>query len=369
MPRPLIIVGASTRAAAQSAKRAGYDPWCIDRFADVDLRRIADARLCPPGQYPQAIPDLLRDAPDGPILLTGAMENHLDVVRSITERFPLLGSDADAMALAREPWTLATCRRLRHVHPCPILTADTMTSRLAWRLTTRFAPGRYLCKSHRSAGGSGVREPRRGEPLDEHHYLQRRVDGVPLSAVFFTDGWSARLLGVTRQIIGDAAFAAQPFHYCGSLWPFDLSDEARHDLSQLGAALAQRCDLRGLFGVDLILQCNGILRPVEINPRYTASIEVIERGADTPLLLPNPFPAFSGKPTGKAVLFAKANGVVPDFESIVPDGITIADIPAPGSRLFRHQPICTLLTQADSTEDCLARLRNTAQQVYTRLSS
>ncbi len=35
----LLIVGASARAAAFSAMRAGFQPLCADRFADVDLSR------------------------------------------------------------------------------------------------------------------------------------------------------------------------------------------------------------------------------------------------------------------------------------------------------------------------------------------
>jgi hypothetical protein len=42
MGRSLTIVGASARAAAFSAARAGFEPYAIDHFADRDL-----AELCP----------------------------------------------------------------------------------------------------------------------------------------------------------------------------------------------------------------------------------------------------------------------------------------------------------------------------------
>ena len=41
-PHRLLILGASTRAAAAIAVRAGFDPVCADRFGDEDLRRIAE---------------------------------------------------------------------------------------------------------------------------------------------------------------------------------------------------------------------------------------------------------------------------------------------------------------------------------------
>src|SRR5262245_61077027 len=48
----LMIFGASARAAAFSALRAGLEPWCADLFADRDLQaRCSVARIAPSG-YP-----------------------------------------------------------------------------------------------------------------------------------------------------------------------------------------------------------------------------------------------------------------------------------------------------------------------------
>ena len=59
----LIIIGASTRAAATSAWRAGWTPWCADLFADADLERIATVRKVPPETYPHGLLAALYDAP------------------------------------------------------------------------------------------------------------------------------------------------------------------------------------------------------------------------------------------------------------------------------------------------------------------
>ena len=51
MKKPLILVGASVRAAAHSAVRAGFQPVAIDLFGDLDL-----PPGCPwtaMGKYPQ----------------------------------------------------------------------------------------------------------------------------------------------------------------------------------------------------------------------------------------------------------------------------------------------------------------------------
>ena len=49
----LLIFGASVRAAAFSALRAGLQPWCADLFADADLRARCPTIQVPPGLYPQ----------------------------------------------------------------------------------------------------------------------------------------------------------------------------------------------------------------------------------------------------------------------------------------------------------------------------
>ncbi|NOX53525.1 MAG: hypothetical protein GXP27_03640, partial [Planctomycetes bacterium] len=69
----LLIVGASPRAAAQSARRAGLQPVCIASFEDEDL--AATARTV---AWPRNLKELIRLAeslPPGPWMYTGALEN------------------------------------------------------------------------------------------------------------------------------------------------------------------------------------------------------------------------------------------------------------------------------------------------------
>src|SRR5438105_75384 len=71
----IIILGASARAAAFSAYRAGMQPWCADLFADADLARRFPVRKVPINEYPHGLVDTLPDAPDGPVIYTGGLEN------------------------------------------------------------------------------------------------------------------------------------------------------------------------------------------------------------------------------------------------------------------------------------------------------
>ena len=114
-------------------------------------------------------------------------------------------------------------------------------------------------------------------------YYQRYLPGEPCSAVFVAAVGSARLLGVTRQLIGQSGLGGESFLYTGSIGPLQLTSSQRQQWQYLGDCLSAGFSLRGLFGVDAIDTGEAIV-PVEVNPRYTASIEVLERSLRWPIV-------------------------------------------------------------------------------------
>src|SRR5215470_4944989 len=97
----LRILGASARAAAFSALRAGLRPCCIDLFADRDLQnRCPVDRLI--GRYPHSFLDHRDAAPPGPWMYTGGLENWPQLVRRLTDRRILWGNSAATLRRARD---------------------------------------------------------------------------------------------------------------------------------------------------------------------------------------------------------------------------------------------------------------------------
>src|SRR4051812_40166568 len=101
----LILVGASVRALAGSALRAGYEPWCLDLFGDVDLRRRCFTRTLDLSDYPQKIPALLSEAPDLPWMFTGGLENNPSLIQKVRQRH--WGNSAATLERIRNPFLLA----------------------------------------------------------------------------------------------------------------------------------------------------------------------------------------------------------------------------------------------------------------------
>ncbi len=350
----LIIIGASARAAAFSARRAGYSPYWLDQFGDEDLRqRFPGSRIT---DYPQQAVDLIEQASDAPFMYTGAMENHTEVLDELAERRTLLGNPRSVCLDVRDPFRLHDLFRHNGV-PCPEVRAVPVADSSDW-----------LVKPWRGAGGSGIRF-HRGEEIGPGCYLQQYLPGESYSAVFVATRDGSRLLGVTLQLVGMPEFHAAEFGYCGSIGPVQLHAGERQQWEQVGAVLAGEFQLRGLFGVDAIRQ-EGRIYPVEVNPRYTASVETLELALDVRAVTlhchactqrPIELTARSTRRLiGKAVLFAPQDLVVREFRR---EGFSIADVPLPGTEIKQGHPVLTIRVTGTGVDGISRELKQAAECV------
>lgn len=372
MTEPLLIIGASTRAAAFSALRAGLQPWCVDLFADLDLlRHCPVTRLSE--RYPAGFRPFIDSEVPGPWMYTGGLENWPRLVAQFTKHRRLWGNDRLALVLARNPEHIFRVLQARKM-PAPTLHGESGSSA---------ATKRWLRKPRRGAAGVGIRFSREGETpwATSSTYCQEFIEGQAAALLFLGSGRHARLLGMTRQLVGESWLHAAPFRYCGSIGPLDPGIVQRSALVGLGQLLASECRLHGLFGVDGVLR-DGTFWPVEINPRYTASVEVLEhatglraiaeharvfvsgtRGADSTSLATN------GSYVGKAILFARDDLIFPAdgpwmTELRSPTAVwelpAFADIPAAAQRIQAGRPILTFFARGTTLSSCADALQRIA---------
>ena len=369
--KPLIIVGASARAAAFSAHRAGYAPYWLDQFGDEDLRRRFPGSVI--ADYPKASVELIASAPDAPFLFTGAMENHPGVLERLCAQRELLGNPKPACLRVRDPFLLYQTLHRNNI-ACPEFRMVARGRTPAYNMRAHVSNPSphldgWLLKPLRSAGGIGTRRYE-GQPVDSRHYLQEYIRGESLSAVFVGSQGHCRLLGVTRQLVGLPGFHAGAFSYCGSIGPLQLSDAETGQWRRIGEVISGEFGLKGLFGVDAIKRRDRIY-PVEVNPRYTASVEVLELALGCRAIelhcdacnrrLPGTREQAAGDPVGKAILFAPADFV---FTGCVADGFTIADIPAQGTEIKQGHPVLTVMTTGGSISTIGQSLKRAAHSIY-----
>jgi predicted ATP-grasp superfamily ATP-dependent carboligase len=369
---PLIITGASTRAAAFSALRAGFRPWCADLFADADLRRRCPVSAVPGRQYPHGLPAVLRAAPPGPWMFTGGLENHPDVVAAVSRDRPIWGNSAEVLRFVRDPVEVARVLATAGV-PVPEIQAD----------EAELDRGRpWLIKPRAGAGGTGIRHWRPVQRPPRHRvYFQEFLEGPSWSAVYVGSDDSVQWLGASHQLVGEPWLNAKPFHYCGSICSHaTVTPVLEGYFREIGEAVSRAFQLRGLFGVDCIMR-EGKPMPVEVNPRYTASVEVVEFSRGLPALAAHgaAFGVFADRKSpgalgvvGKAILFARRKFRFPEsgpWLEVLNDPPPVdalppfADIPAAEQKIELGAPIVTLFAQADSAVECRKQLQRGAAEL------
>ena len=367
----VLIAGVAVRALAVSAARAGFRVTAVDAFGDLDLRGVATVIPLRVEQGPQYSPlaavRAARAVPAELVAYTANFENHPTAVAKLAGQRRLLGNLPSVLTRVRNPIELMRVLRRR---------GFTSPDTRATPPIPRHAPGSWLLKPRRSGGGHGTRVWREGEPLNRTHYLQERIEGTPGSIVFAADGRRAVTLGLTRQLVGDARLGAYGFRYCGSLLGnpgelFRRGERLFETASALATALTAEYDLVGLNGIDFVVR-NGVPYPIEVNPRYSASMELIERAHGLSMFethlracggrLPPALPPNAGV-EGKAVVFARREVTLGDTRRWIGHD-SYADVPHPSETIRRGHPICTVFARASSTEGCHRQLMKRAATVY-----
>jgi uncharacterized protein len=261
--RPTLVVGVSTRAIAESARRAGHNVVTIDAFGDRDQKALCpnvSFRECGLAYSAAAFLELARDLDYAALVYGGGLENHPSIVAELAAGRVLLGNAPGALAKVRDPRLLfGTLAGLGFAVPTIVDDGSPPRSGTTW-----------LCKPLRSGGGRGIRQWRGGR-VPRHHILEQYVEGRPGSASFVADGERSVLLGITHQLPGPRRFL-----YGGNILPLDVPAATAEEIGHIAGALTRAFGLRGVNGFDFVLRD---ARPVvlEVNPRYCASMELIER--------------------------------------------------------------------------------------------
>jgi predicted ATP-grasp superfamily ATP-dependent carboligase len=187
---------------------------------------------------------------------------------------------------------------------------------------------------------------------------------------------------VSRQWVGTHDFGAPAHGYCGTIGPVDLDPALRTEIVNLGSALSKAAGLRGVFGVDFVLNDKGAW-PVDVNPRYTASVEILEHAYDLRIIslharacqsgagnslceeLNQQLPRRPARYGAKAVLFAKRRITTPLLADLFPatgkfphDPPAIADRPAPGTLVAAGSPLCSVWPGAPRKRNAAANWPN-----------
>jgi predicted ATP-grasp superfamily ATP-dependent carboligase len=377
-PVRVLVAGVSTRAVAESAARASFDVTAIDAFGDADqhaaVHALALGRDFGLRFSANAAARASRGVPCDAVAYLSSFENHPHAVRSLAAGRELWGNAPAVLRRVRDPLTLARVLAARGFAVPGVRAAppDVATAEGA----------RWLAKPRASGGGHRVRPWRAASRLPRGAYLQEHIEGTPGAVVFVAASGDAVPLGVVRQLIGERAFGSAGYRYCGSILaaaddPHLDRDGALVDRAcSLVRAVAHEFGLVGVNGVDFIAR-DGVPYPIEVNPRWTASMELVERayglsmfGAHAAACTRGALPRFDvararrgARAVGKAVVFASHDVAVGDTRPWLVDA-TVRDVPQPGERIPRGRPVCTVFAEGRDAADCQAALERRAAGIH-----
>lgn len=367
MAAHVLLLAVSARALAESASRAGYRVTTVDAFADLDLAAGAAAIRVARFGARAAVAAALDVACDA-VAYGAGFENHPRAVAALARERPLWGNAPDVLRRVRDPALLAAALARRGL-PVPALRG------------TRARPTcgtRWLVKPRASGGGHAIRFWRPGSRQPPGTYLQEWIDGTPGSVVFAADGRRAVPLGVSRLLVGERAFGARGFRYSGNVLDRRFGAALLDSAASLATVVTEEFGLVGVNGIDFVARAGSAVA-VEVNPRYTASMELVERAYGLSIFetharsCAGELPAFdlaralgTSGAWGKAILYAPRGLVAGDTRPWLEDE-SIRDVPRPRARIARGRPICTVFGRGRDAAACHAALVRRAAAAYRAL--
>ncbi|KKM08940.1 hypothetical protein SY88_20980 [Clostridiales bacterium PH28_bin88] len=371
----ILLLGFTARALAEAAAAAGYDAVSLDYFGDYDLQRLIPAyslrRDWGTGYSAENLWRASERLNWEAAVYASDLENHPPVVARLAGKGRLLGNGPGELAVRDR-------RRLQAALGRGGILFPRSTSRLP-----ESGGDRWLVKPEKSGGGRGVAFWQPGQPVPPGAYWQRFIPGTPVSAAFVANGAECVVLGVTEQFSGGEEKGG--FAYRGNVVPFLPPEKAERAallaaVRRFAAFLTREFGLKGLNGMDLIYH-EQRLYLLEVNPRYSASMELLARAYRPHLFRDHVDACLTGRLPrfyleeywehppfyGKRVVYARCRVRVPVRREAEWRRAGVRDIPRGGERIPPGSPVCTVLAAADSRGECLARLDGAEAWIRSQL--
>lgn len=346
-PKLLLVVAQSGRMLAQSAAREGYTVRVADCYGDTDTLNITDRylKLSPLDElteleWLQAIM-ALSDGQSCVLICGTGIERFYPALSQLPNHIEFAGPSFASLEqiCIPEKW-IALLKALSLPHP-----------------TTQFnkspiVTGKWLVKSAANWGGTHIAEANSLKETADRYY-QHYIEGISGSVLFLANGSYCQLLLFNQQFTRNADLFDFSLKAIAS--SLSLTVEQQQFLHQALQKLTRRLALTGLMSLDFQLNPSGEIFLLEINPRPTASCQ----------LLPANFPIISWQLMSLTGVMPEITVELPAKKRILwfcfaPENITIPtdfdwpdychDLPAGGSFIERGDIICSLLLTPDKTE-------------------
>lgn len=348
---PLLLVGLSIRALAQSARRAGIPVVGIDLFGDLDAleaclmhyraksKGIHGQWSFDPEELKSLVARAVREHGCTHWIAGSGFEVQPALLDSLHPKLKLLGNHSKSVSRLKDPVQLeGVFKKAGLGFP-------------KTRLTAPKKPKRWLQKPLGGAGGYGITRASHRSPGTG--YWQKEVAGEPGSVLFIANGKKCRILGINHQWL--APSAQHPWRHGGAVGQQVLPAKVRGCLKESLNQLVRREKLVGINGLDFLWDGKK-LTALELNPRPPSTFELYDPDFKKGLIHAHILACLGKLPHKKEGVSKKvrAYAVVHIAKSVKSSAkwpLTGAcrDVPRQFGPLIQGQPLCTLHTEGPTT--------------------
>lgn len=289
------------------------------------------------------------------VILGSGFEDKPDIYCYLDEKFKLLGNSHETVKKIRDPAQFFPGLQKLGISYPPV-TSVIPENRTGW-----------LAKKTGGCGGTHIK-PANGINRGKY-YFQKFVNGQSMSAVFLAFKDQATLVGISETWCRDAANL--DFTYAGAVTR-DLVDTTLYArIGEIINLVTGEFQLKGLCGIDFIIDESCRLYVLEVNPRPVATFELHEKNTS---LIGLHIDACQGirhdcfqkrQDLVRAckIVYADADFIVPEFSW--PEWTT--DRPVTGSLTRKGDPVCCIHAEHSVDEQINILLQQRAHQLFRGL--
>ncbi len=217
----------------------------------------------------------------------------------------------------------------------------------------------------------------------ENYILQEYIEGTNVSSSVLSSH-NARKNLINSRLITEHDLGNESYEYSGNILPLDENsfrmfndkrteinaDELNDEMKNTSEDLIKQFNLIGSNGVDYILDKDGELKVIEINPRFQGTYELVESSLGINLLdahikacegeiieIPNP-----SQYSIKKIIYARKQVNIGNLN--IPN---VYDIPYEGVKIEKDQPLVTIISSNDDLKTAIDDAEIAEEKVYENI--
>ena len=217
----------------------------------------------------------------------------------------------------------------------------------------------------------------------ENYILQEHIEGTNVSSSVLSSHNERKNL-INSRLITEHDLGNESYEYSGNILPLDENsfrmfndnrteinaDELNDEMKNTSEDLINQFKLIGSNGVDYILDKDGELKIIEINPRFQGTYELVENSLGINLLdahikacegeiidIPNP-----SQYSIKKIIYARKQVSIGNLN--IPN---VYDIPYEGVKIEKDQPLVTIISSSKDLKTATNNAKIVEEKVYENI--